>query len=97
MSGYEISENYPNPFNPETRFSLRLNRSSDITLKIYNILGSQVDEVRLYDVPAGQTRLIWNAGTMPAGIYFYRIYGKDSQTGNESLQLVKMGKMLLVK
>ena len=44
-SAYEISNAYPNPFNPSTSFEMRLDQASDVTVKIYNLTGQLVDVI----------------------------------------------------
>jgi aminopeptidase N len=74
---FTVSQNFPNPFNPETRIPFSLPKESIVSLEIYNLLGELVyQESRLY--PAGQYTFLWggetNEGKMvSAGIYFYTL------------------------
>ena len=80
---FELSQNFPNPFNPATTIRYGLPRDERVTLKIYNLLGKEVatllnNERKL----AGNYAAIWdgrnNRGEVVAsGIYVYRI-----QAGN---------------
>jgi photosystem II stability/assembly factor-like uncharacterized protein len=85
---YGLSQNYPNPFNPSTKIKYSIPGSAYVTLKVYDILGNEVETI----VSGMQTRGIydvqWNAGKFASGVYIYKI---NAGSYNES----KM--MLLVK
>ncbi|MBN4057102.1 T9SS type A sorting domain-containing protein [bacterium AH-315-J21] len=73
-----VSQNYPNPFNPEMQFDIVLPRSSDLRVRIYNVLGQTVRT--LYSAPAssGGYTLRWDGQTSsgrqaPSGVYFYEV------------------------
>lgn len=68
-----LRQNYPNPFNPTTTFSFSLPEASHAELTIFNALGQEV--ARLVDerLPAGDHRRQWEAGSLPAGLYVYRL------------------------
>jgi hypothetical protein len=91
---YELSQNFPNPFNPATTIQYGLPKSGRITLRVYDLLGKVV--VTLVDQElkeAGYHAAVWNgrnaAGDLVAsGIYFARV-----QVGN----FVQIRKMLLVE
>jgi hypothetical protein len=68
-----LVQNFPNPFNAETKISFSLNHSSKIRLDVFNILGQQVALLADKYLPAGNHSVIWNADKMPSGIYFYRL------------------------
>ncbi len=75
---FALHANYPNPFNPATTISYDVPRASQLTLKIYNMLGVEVRTlVEAWQEPGYKT-LQWdgrdNAGQiLPSGIYFYRL------------------------
>ncbi len=70
---YKLDQNYPNPFNPRTTIRWQSPENGIQTLKIYDILGSEiktlVDEYR----PAGRYEIDFDASSLASGIYFYRI------------------------
>ena len=70
---YKLYQNYPNPFNPTTNFEFRIAESGLVTLKVYNTLGKEVAAVINKELPAGNYKYQWNAGSLASGIYFYRI------------------------
>ncbi len=91
---YELSQNFPNPFNPATTIRYALPVAERVTLKIYNLLGKEV--VTLVDhekQSSGYHVVVWNgkdqAGQQVAsGIYLYRLI-------TEKFSIVK--KMILMK
>jgi hypothetical protein len=76
---YELSQNFPNPFNPVTAIRYGLPKAKSVTLKIYNLLGAEVatlvnDEHRA----AGYHVAIWdgrnkNGGVVASGVHVYRL------------------------
>jgi hypothetical protein len=84
----ELSQNYPNPFNPTTQISYSVARKSDVTLKVFNLLGMEVATLVSGDQDAGEHVATFDATRLSSGVYFYRL-----QAG--SVTLTK--KMVFVK
>ncbi|MBE2216600.1 MAG: T9SS type A sorting domain-containing protein [Ignavibacteria bacterium] len=72
-TAYSLGQNYPNPFNPSTKISFSLPTASEIKLEVYNSLGTIVKTVASGSFPAGNHSLSFNAGSLPSGVYFYRL------------------------
>ncbi|MBN1634244.1 MAG: aryl-sulfate sulfotransferase [Ignavibacteria bacterium] len=75
-SQFSLSQNYPNPFNPSTKikFSVPENSvSENISLKIFDITGKQVEMLLSLALPAGNYEIEWNASFYSSGIYFYQL------------------------
>jgi lysophospholipase L1-like esterase len=70
-SNYLLEQNYPNPFNPTTNIRFNLPKESNVTLKIYNILGQEISTIVNKTLPAGTHLVTWNAANVSAGPYFY--------------------------
>jgi len=89
LKHYQVSQNYPNPFNPFTRIDYALPVEGNVTLKIYNILGQEVQTIlnNKYN-HAGKHSVIINATNLASGIYFYRFQVNDFS---------RMLKMVLLK
>lgn len=70
---YSLSQNFPNPFNPETSISFSLPKSEHVTLEVYDILGNRVsvlvNEVR----EVGTHTVSFNATALSSGVYLYKI------------------------
>ena len=80
-SGYFLSQNYPNPFNPTTVIKYSIPRLSKVTLKIYDILGKEVEKLVDEEKSPGQYEVKFNARRLASGIYLYRLQsGEFSQT-----------------
>lgn len=79
---YELQQNFPNPFNPETRLYFSLPETQDVQLVIYNMLGQKVRTLVDERVSMGRHVVNWDgrndAGVLvPTGIYIYRIKAGD--------------------
>ncbi|UCF65757.1 MAG: T9SS type A sorting domain-containing protein, partial [bacterium] len=85
---YSLQQNYPNPFNPTTTFQFDIPRESQVTLKIFNIMGEEVATLISEKLPAGQYKHLWNASHLASGIYIYKI---------QADQFVMTRKMMLIK
>jgi len=72
-SKYALSQNFPNPFNPNTTIRFSLPQSNYVTMKVFNVLGEEVASLVSQVLLAGAHTADWNAGKMESGIYFYRI------------------------
>ncbi len=70
---FELSQNYPNPFNARTAIKYNLAQTSDVTIEVYNLLGRKIETLVNEKQAAGYHEVIWNAGNVSSGIYFYKI------------------------
>jgi hypothetical protein len=76
---YELSQNFPNPFNPVTSIRFGLPVASAVTLKVYNVIGEEVAALLDHEPKqAGYHLQVWNGldkrgQPVPSGVYFYRI------------------------
>jgi hypothetical protein len=96
-----LCQNFPNPFNPECWIPYQLslkNNNQPVKVKIYNILGQLVREIRVGVKKAGKygsqaTAIYWdgrdNQGReVPSGVYFYQL---------EAGEFKEIKKMILLK
>jgi hypothetical protein len=83
-----LSQNYPNPFNSLSVIKYSIPKTSQVTLKIFNTLGEELETLVNEEKPVGTYELNWNAANLPSGIYFYRL-----QTGD----FMQTRKMILMK
>ena len=70
---FDLRQNYPNPFNPSTVISYELPVSSEVTLRVYDLLGREVATLVTGKVDAGIHAVTFDATRFGSGIYFYRI------------------------
>ncbi|MCH9028436.1 MAG: T9SS type A sorting domain-containing protein, partial [Bacteroidetes bacterium] len=69
---YELYQNYPNPFNPSTKIEFGLPEESNVSLRIYDITGQEVEVVLNNEsFYPGTFRYDFNASNLPSGVYFY--------------------------
>jgi hypothetical protein len=70
---YSLSQNYPNPFNPTTNINFTLQKASNVTLAIYNVLGQRVSTLVNNYMREGSYSFQFNGSKLASGVYFYRI------------------------
>ena len=70
---FDLYQNYPNPFNPTTTIEFDLPKASNVTLKIFTILGEEVATLVSEQLVAGRYIYQWDASSLPSGIYIYRL------------------------
>ena len=72
-----LSQNYPNPFNPSTTISFTIPQSSIVNLKIFDLLGQEVETIVNERFDTGSYSRQWDATDQPSGVYFYRLQAGD--------------------
>ncbi len=85
---FVLHQNYPNPFNPTTTIKYSVPKVSTVSLKIFDILGSEVRELVHEEKAAGEYEINFNAAGLSSGLYFYQLI---------SGSIISTKKMLLVK
>ncbi len=70
---YSLEQNYPNPFNPSTSIKFSVPKPTNVTLKIYDVLGKEVATLVNEMKQPGFHTVDFNAPDFASGIYFYRI------------------------
>jgi hypothetical protein len=91
--GYELLENYPNPFNPTTEIAFAIPEAGEVSLSIYNLSGQLVRTLVSGQLSPGNHKVTWNATDdsgqrVATGIYLY-VLKAGSVTIQKKLTLMK--------
>lgn len=90
-TGYAISNNFPNPFNPKTRISIKSPVCSIIKIEVFNILGQGVNKPEERYLDTDQNYIDIELNGLPSGIYIARI-----TLDNKYNKYVVVRKMMLI-
>jgi choice-of-anchor B domain-containing protein len=82
-----LSQNFPNPFNPETKIKYEIPKNSYITLKVYDLTGKEIYSLNQFKL-AGSYEFNFDGSNLPSGLYFYSL----EANGNKEVK-----KMVLLK
>jgi hypothetical protein len=97
---YILYNNYPNPFNPSTKIKYSVPQKSDVVIKVFDILGNEIETLVEEEKPAGTYELTWNAASaadgLPSGVYFYQMRAVDPSTGSGQV-FIQTKKMILLR
>jgi hypothetical protein len=88
VNKFELFQNYPNPFNPVTKIDYNLLTATKVNFTVYDAVGKQVATLDMGEQQAGKNFVVFNAGNLSSGVYFYKIQAGD---------FVDIKKMFLVK
>jgi len=69
---FSLEQNYPNPFNPTTTIKYSLPEKEFVTLKIFDVMGNEVNTVVNEEKLAGTYSVEYSASGLASGIYFYQ-------------------------
>jgi len=85
---YALRQSFPNPFNPSTEIRFDLPETVTVSLVVYDVLGREVARLVEDELQAGWHRARFDAGSLPSGVYLYRIQAGD---------FMDTGRMILLK
>lgn len=85
---FNLYQNYPNPFNPTTTIKFDIPKSGFVTLKLYDMLGREVNTVINGFRNSGTYEVNFNGADISSGVYFYRMH-YDNMTLTKKLMLLK--------
>lgn len=87
-SAFMLAQNYPNPFNPVTKIVYSIPSAGNVDLRVYDIMGREVEVIQSGYQNAGNYEALFNAENLASGVYTYRII-----SGN----YIETRKMMLTK
>ena len=82
---YSLSQNYPNPFNPTTTIGFCIKESRFTSLKIYDLLGKEVETLVNEQLKPGEYEVLFDGGNLSSGVYFYNL---TSQNFSETRKMI---------
>ena len=85
---YSLSQNYPNPFNPSTTIAYSIPKQSNVTVKVFDVLGREVTTLVNKAQSQGDYEVEFDGTDLTSGIYFYRLQAVD---------FAETKKMILIK
>jgi len=78
---YALKQNYPNPFNPSSTIEFQIAKETQVSLKVYNMLGQEVATLVNEKLAAGHYTSRFDGNRLASGVYFYRLAaGSFTQT-----------------
>ncbi len=89
---FKLDQNYPNPFNPSTTIMYQLPYESRVTLKVYDILGSEAASLVNEVQTAGYKEVKFGGSKYSSGVYIYRLTAESSNGNYTSIK-----KMIMIK
>ncbi|MCU0344521.1 MAG: T9SS type A sorting domain-containing protein, partial [Ignavibacterium sp.] len=76
------------PFNPSTKIKYSIPQLSNVVIKVFDILGNEIETLVNEEKSAGTYEVIWSASQLPSGVYFYQLKAGD---------FISTKKMILLK
>ncbi len=70
---YKLYQNFPNPFNPSTKISYKINQEGYVKLSVFNLVGQEIETLVNEYQGAGKYDIEFNAKDLPSGIYLYKL------------------------
>jgi hypothetical protein len=85
---FAVRQNFPNPFNAQTRIAFDLPKDANVLVSVYNVAGQLVDKMDLGRLNAGEHSVVWDASSIASGVYFYKVVA-GSNTETRKMTLLK--------
>ncbi|MBE0557048.1 MAG: T9SS type A sorting domain-containing protein, partial [Proteobacteria bacterium] len=84
-SGFELDQNFPNPFNPSTEIRFSVGKDGFVSLRVYDVLGREVQTLVNEDLTAGVYTATFNASSLSTGTYVYVLTAGDVRISKKML------------
>ena len=101
--GYELSQNFPNPFNPSTSIRFATENVAQIDVIVYDVLGRLVARLARGEYYPGRYSVVWDGRNdqglqMPSGMYYIRMTAAGRPSGgSEPARYSAVRKMVMMK
>ena len=86
---FSLYQNYPNPFNPKTIISYELETSSSVSIKVFDILGKEINELINKKQNSGKYEIDFDGYALSSGIYFYSMFVNGNRIHTKKMMLLK--------
>lgn len=73
VDDFTLYQNYPNPFNASTQIKFTIRNLQHVSLKIFDVLGNEIETLVSEEIPSGSYELIWKTDNYPSGVYLYKL------------------------
>jgi outer membrane protein assembly factor BamB len=73
VSSFKLFQNYPNPFNAETNIKFQIPDAALVSMKVYDMLGSEVSTLVNEQLKPGEYEVTFNAAELASGVYYYKL------------------------
>ena len=87
-SSFELSEAYPNPFNPSTSINLSVPEAGYVSVMVYNVMGRLVSTLADGHMNASDYSFTWDASAVPSGVYLITA-AAENHTSTQKVMLLK--------
>ncbi len=87
-TSFSLYHNYPNPFNPATKIKYSVPQTSEVQIKVFDVLGNEISTLVNEEKQIGSYEINFNASELPSGVYFYQLRAGE---------FVETRKMMLLK
>jgi photosystem II stability/assembly factor-like uncharacterized protein len=85
----DLLQNYPNPFNSSTTIKYSISKPSLVNLKIYDLIGNEVETLVDQQKRSGKHRLSFNGDRISSGLYFYTLIIDDKYSITKKMLLIR--------
>lgn len=87
--GFALSQNYPNPFNPVTQINFSVGKTSDVQIKVYDMLGNLVSVLVNENLKQGEYKTDFNGSGLASGTYFYTMFSNGEKLVTKKMLVIK--------
>ena len=90
LTDYRLEQNYPNPFNPSTIIKYNLPEDSNVSIRIYDAVGKEIDSITTGFQQKGIYQRTWSAEGLASGVYYVKMDAKSLSSDKTFSRTMKM-------